>query len=365
MVIPAKTLAECDTGRHVGLFEHEPWPDGMDRPTHTVPTQSVRNVIAAAAPQIEPERICQRVGLKSAQLRDPRGRVPMTTLVAAFEVAATLTGDRAFGLHVGARIPLRSFGLLGYIVMNCPTLGDALDRLARYFPIFSDGAAFCVVTEGSSAHLTWEYLDPSVAECRHDCEMTLLTVATIASLLFGTGYRHREVHFQHASPKDASEHKRLFRAPVHFARPSNQLIFDKTVLTSPLKSADPDLLELLIQFGDSLLGRTSTQRTVVDSTRIALRRAILNGDAQLATVSRALGMGARTLQRKLEARGATYTELLGSVRLTLAEHYLRDPQVTIGDISDRLAFAHPGEFHRAFRQWTGTTPRRFRRANSA
>jgi AraC-like DNA-binding protein len=364
MANPAKTVAERDRGRHGGPFECEPWPDGVERRAPTVPAQSVRNVIAAAAPRVEPGRICQRVGLDSAHLHDPRGRVPMTTLVAAFEAAAALTGDRAFGLHVAARIPLRSFGLLGYIVMNCPTLGDTFDHLARYFPILSDGAVFRVVNDGSSVHLTWEYLDPSVGECRHDCEMTLLTVATIGTLLLGKGYRHREVHFQHAAPKDATEHRRLFRAPVHFSRPTNQLIFNKTVLSSPLTSADPALLDVLIQFGDSLLGRTLTHRTVVDSTRIALRHALLNGDARLTTVSRALAIGTRTLQRKLEARGATYSELLGSVRLTLAEHYLRDPQLPIGDIADRLAFAHPGEFHRAFRQWTGTTPRRFRRANS-
>jgi AraC-like DNA-binding protein len=365
MTISAKQLAERDTGSGVGLFQYGSWPDGVDRPALTVPAQSVRNVMAAASPRIEPEQICQTVGLESNQLSDPRGRVPITKLVAAFETAAKLTGDGAFGLHVGARTQIRSFGLLGYIVMNCSTFGEALNRVARYFPIWTDGASFRFIEEGSSAHLTWEYVDLSVAECRHDCEMTLLCVAKMSQLLCEDGYRHREVHFQHAAPKDVSEHRRLFRAPVCFSRPSNQLIFDKTILDTPLKSADPELLELLIQFGDSLLAGISTQRTLVDRTRIALRQAILKGDVKLNTVSRSLGLGGRTLQRKLKERGVTYTGLLGSMRRNLAEHYVRDSQMTISEISDRLAFAHPGEFHRAFRVWTGTTPHRFRRVNSA
>jgi AraC-like DNA-binding protein len=365
VAIPDKELTERDTESRMGPFKPESWRDAMDRPALTVPTKSVRNVMAAASPRIETELICQTVGIEPSQLSDPQGRVPISKLVAAFETAAQLTGDGAFGLHVGARTQIRSFGLLGYIVMNCSTFGEALDRVARYFPIWTDGAAFRVINEGSSARLTWEYVDPSVVECRHDCEMTLLCVAKISHLLCDEGYRHREIHFQHPAPKDVSEHKRLFRTPVLFSKDFNQLIFDKTMLTVPLRSAEPELLELLIQFGDSLLAGISTRRTLLDHTRIALRQAILKGDVQLNTVSRSLGLGARTLQRKLKEHGVAYNELLSATRRDLAEHYLRGSQMTLREISDRLAFAQPGEFHRAFRQWTGTTPHRFRRVHSA
>jgi AraC-like DNA-binding protein len=365
MAIPAKELTERDTRLRAARFEHGDWVDGVDRPAHTVPAKSVRNVTAAASPRIEAQQIYRTVGIESAKLSDPCARVPIRQLVAAFETAARLTGDDSFGLHVGARTELRSFGLLGYIIMNCSTFGEALHRVARYFPIWTDGAEFRFIKDGSSAHLTWEYVDPSVAACRHDCEMTLLCVATISQLLCEGEYRLREVHFQHAAPKDISEHKKLFRASVWFSKPSNQLIFNKAILAAPLQSADPELLELLVQFGDLLLTGISTRRTLVDRTKIALRQAILKGDVQLNAVSRSLGLGARTLQRKLNEGGATYTGLLGGMRRNLAEHYLRDSQMTISEISDRLAFAHPGEFHRAFRIWTGTTPHRFRSVNSA
>jgi len=364
MALSAKQLAGRDTESYGGPFEPGSWPDAIDRTALTVPAKAVMNVMAAASPRIEPEQICQTIGIESTQLSDPRGRVPITKLVAAFETAAKLTGDGAFGLHVGALTQLRSFGLLGYIIMNCSTFGEALDRVTHYFPIWSDGAAFRFIKDGSSAHLSWEYADPSIAECRHDCEMTLLCAAKIGQLLYGDGYRHREVHFQHPAPKDVSEHRRLFRAPVCFSRPSNQLIFGKSTLATPLKSADPALLELLLHFGDGMLAALPARRTLVDRTRIALRDAMLKGDAQLITVSRNLGVGARTLQRKLKQRGTTYTQLLGTVRRRLAEQYLRDSEMAIGEISDTLAFAHPAEFHRAFRAWTGTTPHRFRHRNS-
>lgn len=349
MTIRVEQFAECDT----------PWP------ACSVPATAVRNVIAAATPRVPAERMCGAIGLDPQALRSAQARLPFMTLAAAFEAGARLSGDRAFGLHVGTRVRARSFGLLGYLVMHSATVGEAFERLAHYFPLWTDAARFRFETDGSSMHLIWEYRDPSVAECRHDCEMTLASVATVGELLYGAGYCHREVHFQHAAPGDRSEHRRLFRAPVAFGQSANQLIFQRTIRGAAATGADPDLLELLIQLGDLCLTRITQPLTVVDGARVAVRRAIRSHDVGLRVVARTLGLEPRALQRRLRQRGTSYHTLLGVIRRELAEQYLRDPQMTISEISDRLVFAQPGQFQRAFRSWTGMTPGQFRRGQSA
>jgi AraC-like DNA-binding protein len=332
---------------------------------HTVPAKSVNNVLAAASSRVSAERLCHEIGLQPARLSDPHARVPMAKLVEAFERAARLTADSSFGMHVGARTDLRAFGLMSYIIVNCSTLGEALENVARYFPVWTDGAVFRFIKDGSTAHLTWEYADPSVAECRHDCEMTLACVAKISHFLDSDGPRHREVQFQHRAPRDAFEHRRVFLSEVSFSRPCNQLVFDKSVLSLPLRGAAPELRELLAQLGDSLLAAVSSHTTLVDQARSALRQGLMRKDIQLESVSRALGLGSRTLQRRLKEHGVTYNGLLSGMRRHLAELYVRESELPIGEISERLAFAHPAEFHRAFREWTGTTPRRFRQTSTA
>jgi AraC-like DNA-binding protein len=75
-----------------------------------------------------------------------------------------------------------------------------------------------------------------------------------------------------------------------------------------------------------------------------------------------MGMSGRHLERRLHAHGASVRALRQHVRRELAEHYLKESGRPVSDIARRLGYAEPSELHRAFRTWTGMSPRQFRRA---
>lgn len=324
----------------------------------TVPVRSARNVIEAAAGRIRPLKLCEAVGLDARRLNDQYDRLPMSQLVALYETAARMAKDRSFGLHVGARTSLRAFGIFGYVVMNSETFGLALERVTRHFPIWTDGASFSLRREESAVRLIWEYTDASSVECRHDCEMTLLSAAKLSQL--SVGVQPREVHFQHSPPKDISEHKRLFRTPVHFRMPHNEVIFDKTVLRAQIRHADIDLCDLLISCAEGMLAVAPPKSDLVDRIGVTIRHSLRDGDIGLTPVSRTIGIGTRTLQRKLKERGTSFRELLTKVRQELAEQNLRGLEMSIREIAYLLGYSSPSEFHRAFRDWTGLAPKQYR-----
>lgn len=69
----------------------------------------------------------------------------------------------------------------------------------------------------------------------------------------------------------------------------------------------------------------------------------------------------RSLQRRLAAEGCRFAELLDQVRRELAQRYIADPRLALGEVAYLLGFAEPSPFHRAFRRWTGMTPTAARR----
>ena len=76
--------------------------------------------------------LLKEVGLRRIDLADPEARLQYASVLSLIERAATLVGDHSFGLRLGASRDTRERGLLGFLILNSPTLMDALTNLQRY-----------------------------------------------------------------------------------------------------------------------------------------------------------------------------------------------------------------------------------------
>jgi AraC-like DNA-binding protein len=249
---------------------------------------------------------------------------------------------------------------VGYAVINSPTLGDALSRAVRYHMIWNEGAEFKLETDGEQVRLAYHYVDLNGAGCRQDCEMTLALIMSFGRRVTGVDWTPREVRFQHSEPADTSEHRRIFRAPLSFEKPVSELVFESRVLELPLAEADPGLCVVLDRQVEGLLAKLPRRGGLSDGVRALLRQAINGGDPGLEAISQQLGLSPRTLQRKLKEEHTSHQDLLDEMRRDLSVSYLREPEMAICEVAYLLGFSEPSAFHRAFRRWTGTTPRAYR-----
>ena len=72
-----------------------------------------------------------------------------------------------------------------------------------------------------------------------------------------------------------------------------------------------------------------------------------------------MGLSRQTLYRRLKAEGVTFEALLDRLRRRLAQKLVRQG-LPVKDIAYRLGFSDPAAFSRAFKRWTGTSPRNAR-----
>jgi AraC-like DNA-binding protein len=318
---------------------------------------------AARARGVAPEALCRAAGLDPAALEDADNEIPFTRLLGLAECGARLTGDDAFGLHVGQRTDAKAYGLLGYVTINRRTFGEALGAVISYQRIRTKAVAFSLDVNGAGAHLAYHYRAADVAPRgrRQESEEMLSTMMSVWRGLTGVDWAPREVHFEHEEPPDTSEHARIFRAPVRFRMPLTKLIFDASLLGLPVVSADPALGSLLERQAEELLAGSRRYGDFAEGVRQLIKEGLPGGEARVDMVCRRLGVSPRTLQRKLREEGTTFQEQLEETQRALAEFYLRKPEVAICEVSYLTGFSQPSAFHRAFRRWTGLTPREFRR----
>jgi AraC-like DNA-binding protein len=324
---------------------------------------AVKFVEAAEALGVTPEALCRAAGLDPSIYEDADNEIPFARLLDLAERGARLTGDDAFGLHVGERNEAKTYGLLGYITINRRTFGEALGSLIRYQRIRTKAVEFTLEVGGADAHLAYYYraADAAPQRRRQESEEMLSTMARVGRELTGVDWAPREVHFEHEEPSDTSEHARIFRAPVRFHRPLTKLVFDASLLELPVVSADPTLGSLLERQAEELLAGSQHHGDFAGRVQEVIKEGLPGGEARVDAVGRRLGLSPRTLQRKLREEGTSFQELLEETQRALAEFYLRKPEVAICEVSYLTGFSQPSAFHRAFRRWTGLTPREFRR----
>jgi len=87
---------------------------------------------------------------------------------------------------------------------------------------------------------------------------------------------------------------------------------------------------------------------------------LASGDVRIDRVARELGCSRQTLYRRLKAEGATFEQLLDGLRRRLALRFVGEQGLSVKESAYRVGFSDPAAFSRAFKRWTGSSPRAMR-----
>src|SRR5262245_65164316 len=96
-----------------------------------------------------------------------------------------------------------------------------------------------------------------------------------------------------------------------------------------------------------------------------ITRLLREGYPGVHSVATMLGLGVRTLQRRLSEEGVTYARVVARVRFNLAQRLLDDPAYKIIEVALDLGYSDQAHFTRAFTRWTGFAPREFQRIRAS
>ena len=196
----------------------------------------------------------------------------------------------------------------------------------------------------------------------HIGDGALATLYNIMHELCGPDWRPTEVWFAHHVPADVGPFRRFFRVPLRFDAEQYALLFSAGFLKRRLPGIDDALRRLLEEQIESLERRHPDDFPA--QVRRVLHTALMTGQSKADQVAALFGMHSRTLNRRLNAFGTTFQQLLDETRFESARQMLEYSAIEVGEISDSLGYAAPGVFSRAFRRWSGTTPAEWRAAHN-
>jgi AraC-like DNA-binding protein len=300
------------------------------------------------------------VSLDGVDARGPAERLP--TLL---EAAAKLTRTDDFGLLLAEASDLKRLGLVNYIGASSSSLRDAYERAARYLGLWNEGAEIGLEDDGPRVSITWRPRGPSArASAPGRCLQEQLAIGTLlsASLAFsGRRLVPEHVEFVSKRPASTAHQERVLAAPLAWGGAVARIVVQAQVLEVPLPQHDSNLQGILTRHADELLSRFGAAPLWASRVQRELMTLLRSGTADIDQVAKSLALSRRTLQRRLDAEGVTFEELLDQVRYELTTRLLATPQHSIADVAWLVGYQELSAFYRAFRRWCGDTPAEYRR----
>lgn len=297
-------------------------------------------------------------GLDESELANPDMRVSSLQMLTVLRNAVRLGAPGDVGLRVGLRFHASCYGMLGYAMLCSPTMRAAFDTGLRFYRLGSSmhdaqwvetaDAAIWRVPAGDRLGLP----DASPALTRVVVDQTLAALFTIFKDVMGPWCVPLRVRFTGPPPAHVEALARAFGCPLAFEQADNELEYPSAWLERAPQLANAitaaEASKTCARMLDELKWQSGITRRVVNELTCTPGRF-----PGIEAVASTLCMTSRTLHRKLEAEGTTYSRLLDDVRCALAQDYLRTSMLGTDDIAAALGFGDAASFRRAYKRWTG------------
>ncbi len=305
-------------------------------------------------------RLLRTTGLEPGVLAQPHARVPAAQVAALWKLAEESSACANLGLKVASHLSMTAMPALGTALLSSTSAADACRRIERYLPLVSDAVSFRI--EASRRWIDVQLDSRWQGSLVTDADIDLI-LASLSQFLHDFslgGLQPAALRLCRSATPDISDYVSCFGENIRFGAPSNRLRYPRDDWFAPMPGADAEIDDLSEQLLENYLQHWETD-PITTQARAQIVQMLPGGEPDLAHVAKALRSSSRTLQRRLDHANTSFSGLIRTARQELANSYLSDGRYSLKDVAFLLGFSDQANFSRAFKNWYGIAPGRYRR----
>ncbi len=326
----------------------------------TVTSLFPRKVAGVLHQSVDSAALLRALGLDPEAPADPSHMISAEEYYDFLERAAQADPDGAtVSLRAGASMRPGDYGVFGLAWKSAATLRGSYDRLERHALVLSRVSTYEVEETPDGAYMHLHRSGERRLGMRLSNEATIAAIAVMSEQVVTSIFQPTAVYFKHRAPARTDAHEEHFGCPVYFDTDRDALFVSTASLQAPNLVGD----ESIASFFDTYLadelskyGEAPLERNVRDH----VSQALSEGIPGVSDVAGALGMSARTLQRRLADEGHTFQDLVDEAQRQLARRLLTTTNTSLAEVAFMTGFSGQSAFSRAFKRWSGQTPRSYR-----
>lgn len=332
-------------------------------PVESISTGAIRDSFGTLVRSLgdDPERLLRQEGLEPRQLSLINGSIPLRGMIDLLEHSSRELDCPDFGLKL-ANVTLDSVSVVGPLAVamrNAETVGDAFRFCERHMHVYTPAVEIRMRRSERDGrdYMQWEVSLDDVGDMQQTVEHALMLSYNSARTLSGGRAHPQEIWFRHEPVSDRYAH--YLPVPVRFGMPFNALFFGNGDLDQPIQQRDGMIYEMACAYIEQHFPVSCMLLT--RRMRALLGQLLERGHCTQTQVAELLGIGARTLQRRLRNEGTTFEAIVDCVRRDIALRCLGDPQLSMLQIIERLGYSETSVLTRSCHRWFGCAPLQLRR----
>ncbi len=293
---------------------------------------------------------------------DQKARVTVEQSIDVWRVIVRKTGLKDIGLECGLKTRFQTMGILGYVMMNSPSITQAWRKLCNYQELVLSILLQKMIIEGELIRFDGTMQEEWQDDFRYTIDYIYSSYIALIKSCTSKNIHPLEVGFNFPEPTNTDRYHEIFDpAAIKFSCDNPYIIYKKSDLDNEITSYDPSIFDHF----EVLLQETANEHNRVNINTRAVKKSILNRlKAEIPKadeIARDLGMSVRSLQQKLKKEGTTFQEILNLVRKEIAIRQLSNSNNNVTDVAFLIGFSDISVFSRNFKKWTGLTPTEFQK----
>lgn len=309
------------------------------------------------------QRLLEKAKLPVFALDNPETLIPLYQTFVFVEQAAQIEQIEMLGILVGHQTQVSDLGIFGHLVQQSLTLYDLLNTIERMIAFHNSGEQVWLMQEKDRVWIHHQYICPFAIGNQQAQWYTILLLIKAIQLATGTGWHPLALHLHTGYSSSLTEMEEFANVPLYFNQPTNAIAIPKSLMSMPLQTLK-ECQFLSPQECRQHLESSAPSSDFSRSLQQLLRSLLRDGYPDINLAAEAAGVSVRSLQRRLADEYLNYSRLVEKVRFEQAICLLHDPTVQLIDIASELGYTDAANFTRAFKRWTGISPRKFRQSHA-
>jgi AraC-like DNA-binding protein len=275
--------------------------------------------------------------------------------------------DPAIGLTIGNSSSFADLGILGLTMISAPSLRQAIHVGVLYAHIGGTLLHIQCTERGNklAMQVTAPQLEPQLQ--RYIIEEQLAAfVSYIREMLHRHSYSNsifERISFSFPEPDYSDRYRDFFACPISFNEPKNECWINSQLLPLAVAYTNADSFARCSRLCQDALDTLQQKDAIILQLQSWLK-SLPHVFPKLEEGAAHLDIGSRALRRRLEELGTNFTRLIAETKVDQAKFFLDKKDLSAQDISELLGYSEVTNFRRAFKSWTGMSPKDYRQKTS-